>query len=53
MPRSSPKVVRRRSAVIVVIAAAASCPALHALWGTGSRLWAVGEHGTILVKTLD
>jgi hypothetical protein len=27
--------------------------ALHALWGTSSRLWAVGEHGTILVKTLD
>ena len=27
--------------------------ALHALWGTASRLWAVGEHGTILVKNLD
>jgi hypothetical protein len=27
--------------------------ALHALWGTPTRLWAVGEHGTILVKHLD
>lgn len=26
--------------------------ALHGLWGTPSRLWAVGEHGTILVKDL-
>ena len=25
---------------------------LHALWGTPERLWAVGEHGTILVKDL-
>jgi hypothetical protein len=27
--------------------------ALNALWGTSDRLWAVGEHGTILVKDLD
>ena len=27
--------------------------ALHGLWGTASRLWAVGEHGTLLVKNLD
>lgn len=27
--------------------------ALHAVWGTAGRLWAVGEHGTILIKELD
>jgi photosystem II stability/assembly factor-like uncharacterized protein len=27
--------------------------ALNDVWGDGSRLWAVGERGTILVKTLD
>lgn len=27
--------------------------ALNALWGSSRRLWAVGEHGTILVKALD
>jgi hypothetical protein len=26
--------------------------ALNAIWGSGDRLWAVGEHGTILVKRL-
>lgn len=26
---------------------------LNALWGDAGRLWAVGEHGTILVKELD
>lgn len=27
--------------------------ALNAVWGTAGRLWAVGEHGTILIKELD
>lgn len=27
--------------------------ALNAVWGTASRLWAVGEHGTILIKELE
>jgi hypothetical protein len=27
--------------------------ALNAIWGAGDRVWAVGEHGTILVKRLD
>jgi hypothetical protein len=27
--------------------------ALNGVWGTGGRLWAVGEHGTILIKELD
>ena len=27
--------------------------ALNAIWGDGDRVWAVGEHGTILVKRLD
>ncbi|HKO91413.1 MAG TPA: hypothetical protein VJU61_09690 [Polyangiaceae bacterium] len=26
---------------------------LNAIWGNQERVWAVGEHGTILVKTLD
>jgi hypothetical protein len=26
---------------------------LNALWGNADRLWAVGEHGTILVKRLE
>jgi len=27
--------------------------ALNAIWGSGDRVWAVGEHGTILVKRLQ
>jgi hypothetical protein len=27
--------------------------ALNALWGSSRQLWAVGEHGTLLVKELD
>jgi hypothetical protein len=26
---------------------------LNAVWGSGDRLWAVGEHGTILIKRLE
>jgi hypothetical protein len=26
---------------------------LNAIWGSGDRVWAVGEHGTILIKRLE
>lgn len=35
------------------IEASGSEHALNAVWGSADRVWAVGEHGTILVKRLD